>query len=89
MSGCRKQIILEITAPHKAVAVMGLDNNLLIKGNKYDIRKMPYLPNFSKSPAKIIDPATGASTWALGSHRCRVYKGIFAKNAVILINHHR
>jgi hypothetical protein len=26
------------------------------------IRKMPYPPNFNKIPARIMDPATGAST---------------------------
>lgn len=50
---------------------------------------MPYPPNLSRMPAKIIDPATGASTWALGSHRCREYIGILARNAVIIISHQR
>lgn len=27
----------------------------------------PYPPNFSRTPAKIMDPMSGASTWALGS----------------------
>jgi hypothetical protein len=30
---------------------------------KGKIRTNPYPPNFNKIPAKIIDPATGASTW--------------------------
>lgn len=29
-----------------------------------------------------MDPAIGASTWALGSHRCRPYRGAFTMNAV-------
>lgn len=29
-----------------------------------------------------MDPAIGASTWALGSHRCSPYKGAFTMNAV-------
>lgn len=33
------------------------------------IRITPYPPNFSRIAAKIIDPAIGASTWALGSHK--------------------
>ena len=37
----------------------------------------PYLPNFNRTPAKIILPATGASTWAFGSHTCTKYIGVF------------
>jgi hypothetical protein len=48
---------------------------------------MPYPPNFNKIPARIMDPATGASTWALGNHKWVVYRGIFTKNAKIEINH--
>lgn len=38
-------------------------------------------------PARIMDPATGASTWALGSHRWVKYIGVFTKKAIIEINH--
>ena len=37
--------------------------------NKEISRINPYPPNFSKIAARIIEPATGASTWALGNHR--------------------
>lgn len=30
---------------------------------------MPYPPSFRSRAASNIDPAIGASTWALGSHR--------------------
>ena len=33
------------------------------------IRIKPYDPSFRSTLARIIEPATGASTWALGSHR--------------------
>ena len=33
------------------------------------IRIIPYPPSFSRIAARTIDPAIGASTWALGSHR--------------------
>lgn len=33
------------------------------------IRIIPYPPSFSKTAARIIEPAIGASTWALGSQR--------------------
>ena len=44
---------------------------------------MPYPPSFNNTPAKIIDPATGASTCALGNHRCTINMGNFTKNAKI------
>jgi len=50
-------------------------------------RKIPYPPNFNKTPAKIIEPETGASTCALGNHKCTTYIGNFTRNANTLINH--
>lgn len=41
----------------------------------------------SSTAASTMDPAIGASTWALGSHRCRPYNGIFTMNAIIHANH--
>lgn len=42
----------------------------LVTGSRIvEIRIMPYPPSFSRIAARIIDPAIGASTWALGSHR--------------------
>lgn len=43
---------------------------------------MPYPPSFRSRAASSMDPAIGASTWALGSHRCRPYRGAFTMNAV-------
>lgn len=40
-------------------------------------------------PARIIDPATGASVWALGSHRCKINIGSFTEKAVRLIENHK
>lgn len=45
-------------------------------------RIIPKVPNLRRIPAKIIDPATGASTCALGSHRWRKNIGALAKNAI-------
>jgi len=39
--------------------------------------------------ARIIDPAIGASTWALGSQRCTVNIGSFTKNPPIVRTHAR
>lgn len=58
-----------ITAP----SVQTLTRILLI--NEFDdwtieeIRIRPYLPNLRRIAARIIEPATGASTWAFGSHK--------------------
>lgn len=34
-----------------------------------------------------MEPAIGASTWALGSQRCRPYRGIFTIKAIMHANH--
>lgn len=51
------------------------------------IRIIPYPPSFSKIAASTIEPAIGASTWALGNHKWRPYRGIFTMNAVMNANH--
>lgn len=38
-----------------------------LKNIKFIIRNIPHPPNFKSSPARIILPKEGASTWALGS----------------------
>jgi hypothetical protein len=43
----------------------------------------PYPPIFNNTAARIIEPPTGASTWALGSHRWAKYTGNFTKKAVV------
>lgn len=42
---------------------------------------MPYPPSFSSRAASSIEPAMGASTWALGSHRCKPYRGALTMKA--------
>ena len=42
-----------------------------------EVRIKPTPPSFSKTPAKIIEPKVGASTWAMGSHKCNPYIGSF------------
>jgi hypothetical protein len=49
-------------------------------------RIRPYPPSFSRTAARIMEPATGASTWALGSHKCTENKGSFTKKANRSIN---
>lgn len=87
MSDCRRQIIDVITPPTIAIDITGLTNNLFIYLKIIIIRAIPYPPNFSKMAAKIIDPATGASTCAFGNHKWTENSGNFTMNAVIIINH--
>ncbi len=68
-SVCRRQIIDEIMAPHRAILRIMEDKEVFGGVNSNDICRRPYPPNFRRIAAKIIEPATGASTWALGSHR--------------------
>jgi hypothetical protein len=46
-------------------------------------RIIPYPSSFSRTATSTIEPVTGASTWALGSHRCNSYNGILTINAII------
>jgi hypothetical protein len=87
-SGCRVQVKAVIIPPIIQIGTIIFVIEELISENSILIRIRPYLPNFSKIPAKAIDPATGASTWALGSHKWVPYKGILAINADIRRIHH-
>lgn len=51
-------------------------------------RKMPKLPSFKRTPARTMEPATGASTWALGNQRCVKNIGVLTRKAAIKIIHH-
>lgn len=63
------QIILVITPPHMAILENSGPKEYVRGCRREEIRKIPYPPSFRRSPARIIDPATGASTWAFGSHK--------------------
>lgn len=69
MSTCKKQINLTITPPNNPIIIKTPNKSIIINLIHLITRQIPYPPNFNKRAAKIIDPATGASTWALGSHR--------------------
>lgn len=55
--------------------------------NKIEIRIIPYPPSFKRMAAKIIDPATGASTCAFGNQRWAPYSGILIINAIRQLSH--
>lgn len=48
-----------------------------------DINRSPIPPIFRRSLAKTIEPKTGASTWALGSHIWSNKTGILIRNTII------
>lgn len=56
-------------APHKEITMKGINMSVFVVGRICIIRMMPYPPSFRRMAASTIEPAIGASTWALGSHR--------------------
>jgi len=86
-SVCRMHISLIIRPPIVENAITRL--LILIKSftQKFMHRIKPYPPSFNKIPARIIDPARGASTWALGNHRCKKKIGNFTMNTKDTYNH--
>lgn len=86
ISCCRTQIKLVIMPPHNVKIRTVIFIPVLKGGIKYIIRSIPYPPSFKRTAARIIDPATGASTCALGSHRCTMNKGSFTIKARFIIN---
>ena len=62
ISTCRMQIILVIKAPHIETLIKTPDTEKNWYGIIYPTRNNPYPPSFNNTPAKIIDPETGAST---------------------------
>jgi len=73
------QITPKIIPPAKEMTINDL--NILLASIKKDSRTIPYPPSFNKTPAKIIDPDTGASTCALGNQRWTPNIGNLVKNA--------
>src|SRR5579885_670194 len=50
-------------------------------------RRKPYPPIFSSTPARMTDPAVGASTCASGSHVCTGHIGILTANEAKKASH--
>src|SRR5204863_7140707 len=50
-------------------------------------RRKPYPPIFSRMPARITEPAVGASTWASGNHVCTGHIGSFTAKEAKKANH--
>ena len=73
----RRQTELVIIMPHRDSIMKGYAINSVSGFRSIVIRNITYPPSFSKTAARTIEPAMGASTWALGNQRCRPYSGIF------------
>jgi hypothetical protein len=82
-SVCHKQIELVITIPHSESSMNGYIMWFVMGDKRMVIRIIPYPPSFSRTAASTMEPAIGASTWALGSHRCSPYNGILTINAIM------
>ena len=76
-----------MTIPHIDKIINGRAMDLVVGSSVSAIRIIPYPPNFRRMAARIIDPAIGASTWALGSHRWIPYIGIFTRKAIMHASH--
>lgn len=75
------QIVLIITLPKTLNEITKSIKLKEFKKGKNRIKPIP--PNFNRIPANSMDPNTGASTWALGSHKWIIYIGSFTKNPPI------
>ena len=82
-SGCTVDTQAPYTIPITASAKTSGANVKVASGKSgRQKRRNPYVPIFSSTPARITEPAVGASTWASGSHVCTGHMGIFtAKEA--------
>lgn len=65
----RRQIELVIIMPHKDSIINGYAMKSVTGFKSNVIRSMPYPPSFNRIAARTMEPAIGASTWALGSQR--------------------
>src|SRR5580658_1934789 len=64
------------------VKISGVNWTLAAGNIGSEKRRKPYPPIFKRMPARITEPAVGASTWASGSQVCTGHIGIFtAKEA--------
>lgn len=85
-------INLFISVKHKHTNLTAITPHIFSANKKFVIFELvamvsgitlmsPYPPNFSRIPARIMEPLTGASTCAFGSHKCTPHMGTFTRNA--------
>lgn len=80
------QIRLVMIAPVIEIVIKIVDQLYTMFWYIIDIRARPYPPSFNRMAANTIDPAIGASTWALGSHKWVENIGNFTKNPAKVIS---
>jgi len=86
-SVCREQTNLVIAAPTIPSDIRTfIQINFVMLINQTNL-STPYPPIFNKTPAKIMEPSTGASTCAFGSQTCKKNTGSLAKKIKITSNH--
>ena len=81
MSHCRKHNAPQATEPH---TLNKKYNTKALLAECGSTRNNPKDPSFKRIPASAILPTTGASTCALGSHKCTPYIGLFTINAMVI-----
>jgi formaldehyde-activating enzyme involved in methanogenesis len=64
------------------VIKIGFKNTITLLNKGIKNLTKPYAPNFNNKPAKIIEPAVGASTCASGNQKCKGTTGIFIAKAI-------
>jgi len=86
-SVCREQTKLVIAAPTIPSDIrIFIQMNFVMLINQTNF-STPYPPIFNRTPAKIMEPSTGASTCAFGSQTCKKNTGNLAKKIKITSNH--
>lgn len=75
-------------APHREILVRREAAESDGGGKFIFVRRRPYPPSLRRMAARIIEPATGASTWAFGSQRWTRNRGSLVINAILVANHH-
>ena len=82
-----RQIELVIIMPHRDTMINRYAIKWVTGFRSSVIRSMPYPPSFSRTSARTMEPAIGASSLALNSQRWRPYSGIFTMKAIIHASH--
>ena len=72
----QRQVELVMIIPHRESMINGYAIKSVTGFRSNVIHSMPYPPSFSRTAARTIEPAMGASTWALGSQRWRPYTSV-------------
>ena len=75
-----------VSAPYRmpitpSVSMTGPNHEDASGNKKMPNRMSPYVPIFSITPARMTEPAVGASVWASGSHVCSGKIGTLMANA--------